>query len=315
MIKSRFSLVILLFVPIFWGYVPSMAETMESQAASVLFNRYETVFRSPADLLVGSAARRGLSQQDVNALRVPFAYLLAALGSLGKNHSAEVLARSEQALVGTRDYEAPKGLGSVRSQFCYVLILKESNRLDLRQYFSGATEVSSSVWNWSAKLGEFGEGDPRPSSLYATQIASYLLVSNNRHDLEAATLELSSPQKAYSPLQKIREWKVVSQHDYWGYRHYRHTGDVQAAGTEDVTRAAEAIIFFVDFKEKVGLLRLLSTQANDSTVRKMAAANILPPFKLLRTRMRQTSIPFISDKKTSEQMFYVMGLFGFGIYA
>jgi hypothetical protein len=49
------------------------------------------------------------------------------------------------------------------------------------------------VWTWSADLGEFGEGDPRSSSLYATQMAeSYILVSNSLEELETVSGQLTS---------------------------------------------------------------------------------------------------------------------------
>ena len=295
----------------------------ERPVASVLFERFETVFYSKSDLLSASQPYHQVSTQEANYLRFPFAYLSKGLDSAGKQISAEMLESAAAVFVGARDFQPPKGLGGVRSQRCYVVILGDHNAFQLQKYFHQAPQSSaagSPVWKWSAKLGEFGEGDPKPSSLYSTQIGqSYVLVSNDLSELQTTADRLSSSNQDALVLAGIREWDTVRQHDIWGYRRYRHSGitDPVAAGMSDVTPAAESLIFFVDADKKVGVLRLLAS--DNSTADKInsamaSARSVFPPLKTSGGGASETMIPFAGDEATSERMFMVMGLFGFGIY-
>jgi hypothetical protein len=295
----------------------------ERAAASVLFERFETVLYSKSDLLSAPQAYHQMSAQDTNYLRFPFAYLSKGLDSAGKQISAEMLESAIAVLVGARDFQPPKGLGGVRSQRCYVVILGDHNAFQLQKYFHQAPQTSaagSHVWKWSAKLGEFGEGDTKPSSLYTTQIGhSYVLVSNDLSELQTVADRLSSSNQDAPVLAGIREWESVRHHEIWGYRHYRHSGvaDPVAAGMSDVTPAAESLIFFVDVDKKVGVLRLLAS--DNSTADKInsaitSARSAFPPLKTSGGGASETMIPFAGDEATSERVFMVMGLFGFGIY-
>jgi hypothetical protein len=301
------------------GCTESMADSKQPQVALALFEQFETVFSAKTDLFSGSKGYRNLSQQDANTLRVPFANLIGALDSLPDHASVGLFASADAVLVGARDFHPPAGLGGVRSRFCYIVVL-ENSTFELRKYFSQPPIASArgmTIWNWQVKLGEFGENDPRPSSLYATQVEqSYVLVSNDLEELQTIAKRLASPGRDSPDLSGIREWASVSPNDIWGYRRYRHTGiaDRIAAGMRGVTPGAEALIFFPDFERNAGVLRLLNSPADERTAANLNATAKLPPFRSTGAGAWETLIPFSSGEKTLEWMIGAMGLFGFGLY-
>ena len=287
----------------------------ERTAASVLFGRFETVFYSKADLLSGPTSKKAAV-----AARIPFAYLEAVLNSLGNNASASIFARAETVLVGARDFRPPLGLGGARSQSCYVVVLRDRSALDLRKYIRqapAAFDNGTPVWNWLAKLGEFGEGDPRPSSLYATQIKqTYVLVCNDFDELRQIADLLSSKDDDAKTLTGIQEWTSISRHDVWGYRRYLHAPvpDRDAVGPTDVTMGTGALALFFDAGDKSGVLQLFCSPADESTASKMNGAVRMPRFRQLRVGVWESTIPLLDDGAVSEQLFDTMGLFGFAVY-
>jgi hypothetical protein len=286
----------------------------ESSANAVLLQQFETVFNSSANLLSDSRSSRSLSKRDANTLRIPFAYLIGAFDSLGSGATADVLANAEVVLVGAKDFRPPAGLGGVRSRSCYVVVLRNGNKFDFRKYFHQspvplAGEISS--WNWSAKLGEFGEGDPRASSLYAAQIAqAYVLVANDLEEFQIVAKGLASPPQSLGG----NEWASLVQHEVWGYRRYRRTeaSHITAAGMTDITSTAEALIFFLDGDKKKGVLQLLASDG--STAEKLNAKGKLPSLRPIRSGVWETTIPLTGDGTTSERIGATMWLFGFGLY-
>ena len=293
----------------------------QSVVASSLFERFETVFHASREIVSSSGAYQGLSLLESSTLRYPFGFLLGALDSLGKQAGNEILENGEGVLVGAKDFRAPAGLGQVVSQLCYVVILKSGTSFEPRTYFNDApadTAGDSQIWHWSAKLNEFGRDDPRPSSLYAAKVAqSYFLVSNNLTELKEIASRLSTPNRPLPTLSKLREWESVRQHRLWGYRRYRHTGTVNpvAAGTQEVTSGAEALIFFVDFDKKLGVIRLISSLADEGTAAKMNAKAVLPRFEPRASGIWETLTKFSGDEDSFERMVAVMYFFGFGVYA
>lgn len=310
-----------LLVLVFAGCTKGMADPKnELRAASALFGEFETVFHSKADLASGSGPYKQLLKQDADTLRVPFADLLGGLDSLGKPASAEILRSGEAVLVGAKDFRPPTGLGSVQSQFCYIIVLGTQGAPDLRKYFSGFPAGSASgnpVWQWSAPPQE---GHPTPYAFYVAQISgSYVLVSNNLDELQTVASRLISSEKSTPTLTDVRDWKLISQHDYWGYRRYRHSGVVNkdAAGVSDVTPSAEALIFFADPIQKTGVLRLLDADGGSRGKLNAAMSKAkapLPPLRPSGEGAWEAMIPFAGDQETGERMFDVMGLFGFAVY-
>jgi hypothetical protein len=302
--------------------IPGMAEsTNEGRVASALAGKFETVFYTDARLLDGTGPFHGLSKQDSDALRVPFAHLLGGLDALGEQAAREIPSSAQAVLVGVKDFRAPSGLGSVRSRFCYVLTLKDS--IEIGKYFRQAptaTFGSASVWEWSANLGEYGEADQRPSLLYVAQLAnSYVIVSNSLSDLEPLVKLLQTSEAVAADSLWAREWELVRRFPVWGYRRYRHfeVHDKLAAGTSEISSDAEALLFFADPEKKHCSIRLLSSSPDDTTAAKINEKASLPPLKPIAGAkgIWTTTIPLIGDEESYERMFVVMGLFGFAIYA
>jgi hypothetical protein len=167
-------------------------------------------------------------------------------------------------------------------------------------------------------VGEFGENDPKPSSLFATQVGrSYALVSNDLKELQVVAQRLASSDGDSEALNGIREWESVRQHEVWGYRRYRHSGivDPMAAGMADVTPGVEALMFFLDSKKKAGVLRLfLKSHADERTVAMMNSRATLPPLKPSGVGAWQTTFPLAGDENSFEHLADVVGLFGFATY-
>lgn len=84
--------------------------------------QFETVYFSDSDPLVGSSRYRQLPEQDADYLSSPFEYPHVGLESIRQNGSKEILNGAAGILVGTEDYQAPAGLGAVRSKYCYVAV-------------------------------------------------------------------------------------------------------------------------------------------------------------------------------------------------
>lgn len=297
----------------------------ESISASALLDRFETVFYAKSEIVSTSKAYDGFSQFESATFHYPFSLLPGALHSLGETAFNEIFRGSEAVLVGAKDFRAPEGsdgLGQVRSQFCYVVILKGNSGVQLSKYFSKAELPSTSaaawpVWQWSAKLNEFGRDDPRPTSLYFTEVEqSYLLVSNDLQDLQDIAGRLASSDHDVQSLSKVRDWDTITRHQFWGYRRYRHAGVINpvAAGTTGVTPGAEALTFSLDLDKRVGVIRLFSSLTDEGSAAKLNARAMLPPLKRASPGIWEAKILLSGDERSAQRMFGVMYLFGFGIY-
>jgi hypothetical protein len=316
LMKSSSKIVLMVIAFLLSGCTKSVANSTEQKrATSTLFDQFETVFYAKSDVLSASLGYKGLSKQDTNTVRAPFAYLLGGFDPLGKQVSAEILGNADAALVGVKDFrppQGPTGLGDVQSRFCYIIVLRDRNTFDLSKVADKAGVMSpaeASTWKWSVKGGE---GHPGPYTYYAMQVAhSYLLISKDRDDLQAVSAKLSASDTPLS-LSGIRDWEGLSQHEVWGYRRYRHTEmNKDAAGTLQVSPDTEALAFFVNLKQKTAVLRLFSPTA--STAQKMNETSLLSPFKVSDSGVWQTVIPLTGNQKSSDQLFVVMSWFGFGV--
>ena len=131
-------------------------------------------------------------------------------------------------------------------------------------------------------------------------------------------------------LSGIRDWLMLSQHEYWGYRRLRHDGVVEKdAGRllEFTMPGAETVIMFADIKRKTATVRVLGVHANE-IVEMTKQRNEQQRDAMKRLGMRQ---PFAApsefkatDARTLEKVFSLtgveqsegeilnsMGLFGF----
>lgn len=316
---GRLCRLFLLLAVVLSGCGQGMAKrNQESRTASALFAQFETVFYSKADLVSGSDGHGQLSAQNVRLLGAPFAYLRGGLDSLGKSTAPEILGSSQAVFVGAKDFRPPQGLGGVQSKFCYV-ILGRGSIPDLRKYFS-TTPVSytagAPVWKWFAPPQE---GHAKRYSFFMGQVqSSFILISNDLEELQTVANRLTSSDED-TGITHIPEWELLSQHDYWGYRQYRHGDavDREAAGLSDVTPSAKALMFLVDFQKKEGVLRLLASDKSTADKLNSAMRNsrvTLPPLEASNVGAWETVIPLADNERTIERMFIVMGFFGFGVY-
>src|SRR3989442_49324 len=295
---------------------PLLAETNEGRAAAVLLNDFETVFHSTTALLSDSPTdvRSGFPRE-------PFGYLLSGLDAIQTRARVSVLENSEAILVGAKAYHLPIGLGRVRSTRCYVVVLRRESALDLSRYFNKSPVASAAgsapVWIWSAQLGEFGEEDPRPSALFVAQmVQSYVLFSNDLEELLNVSGHLASVNNGARAFAGIREWNEVRQHEFWGYRKYKH-GEPRPIdrifGTDQITAKAEALIVYVDIKKETGVLRLLSSSADDATARNINATGRIIPFRPVGPKVWETVFPLAEIGAFPDSAHWVLWLVGLGV--
>jgi hypothetical protein len=293
-----------------------------TRVAEVLLDAFETVVQSNVQLLSpGAEASKQFSIAELGNLRVPFAYLQRALDSLPRPASASALAASDAVFVGAKDFRAPARLGAVRSRRCYVIVLGKGHAFDIRTHVSGASvtvAAGAPIWNWTADLQEFGEGDPKASSIYTSQIgSSYLLLSNDLGALQDVVHALTTAD-ASSAVTGVRDWAIVSGHEEWAYRRYRHTTtlDRNAAGLTNVTPTADVLMFFLNSDRKSGVLRLLASDERtaDRLNRSMEAALAWQPLQPSGPSAWETTIRFTGDDASGQRTFVIFGLFGFATF-
>jgi hypothetical protein len=288
--------------------------------ASAISRHFETVFYAQGELLTSSGRYRNLSKQDSNSLRAPFAYLLSGLAAAAPRVLQDVL-RGEEVFVGAKGFLPPEGLGSVHFQYCYVVVFDSLASIDLRIDFNQEPVASVDglpIWHWTARLGEFGEDDPKSSSFYIAQIKPYyVLVSNNLSDLRTILQQMISSD-ADSVLIPRREWEFIVGHELWGYRRYHGGSDGVSSGLSGIATDAEALIFTVGAEDQIVKLRLIASDQRPADKlnadAEMAKAK-LPDFHAAGPPgVWETEFALSGDRLTSERIFEMMGLFGLGSY-
>jgi hypothetical protein len=233
--------------------------------------------------------------------------------------------------VGGKGFIPPQGEGAAQvSHFCYIVNFGTKGRPDFQKYTAKAHKASMSgkpVWSWQVHSLE-----PRGQDItyYAAQLGdSYLPVSNDLSDLQAITKTLTSSDNPSTTLSGIRDWLMLRQHEYWGYRRVRHDGAVEkdAGRLEFTMPGAETVIMFADIKSKTATVRVLGVHANE-VVEMTKQRNERQREALKRLGMRQSfAAPAefkATDARTLEKVFSLtggeqgegeilnsMGLFGF----
>jgi len=293
----------------------------KAHAAGALAGEFETVIFAEKSLMDGFGRYRGISAREASHLRLPLANLGDAVDSLRKRTMRKLLNQSETILLGARDFQPPKRFGLVRSTWCYVVVLRNKSTLNLSTHFDtvpGAVAAGVPVWTWSASLGEYGEGDPRPSSLSAAQIeSSYVLVCNSSGDLEAVARRLTTAGDSAENVKVIRDWNILSAYTIWAYRSLNHPRLAGKPGylAEYATAGAEALIFCVDPEKKSATLMLfLSVPKDERTPAAIDAKYRLPKLQTTALGRWETKIPFRDDEESNERLFIIMGMFGFATF-
>lgn len=294
----------------------------EVHASMVLFDRFETVFRASSDLLSNYPSGFGkFSDKEANLFRAPYWYFMQGMGALGMEVRREVLKMSSAVLVGAKDFRGPNGLGPIRFQSCYVLVLPDISQMDIgkhlpsthRQVYSGTV-----VYDWTANIREFGDDEPEKSThFFASQIEKqFLLVCNNFEELRATTGALVSSQSDETAFKgRIPEWDSVTEHSLWGYRRYRHNNvaDKMAAGMSDIGPDVDALVFLVNLEKRVCTVKLASSEVYGTTPEKLNSLNFIPRFRPVARRLWRSSYTFF-DEYTQERTLFMMDLLGFGSY-
>jgi hypothetical protein len=302
---------------------------LQARAASSLAEQFESVVYSKPEFVSAWDTNNPLPKDPAANLRNPFRYLWSALDSLPAKAASALLANSEAVLMGAKNFRAPTGLGDVRSQRCYVVVLKSGNSFDLQNHTHTAGMTSPSglrIWNWSATLGEFGDGLPdkfevrdQLSTLYATQIKqSYLLVSNDLKVLEALAQRLTSSNGNSQGVVGFHDWGELLQHEMWGYRRYRlsDTHNKMAAGVEDVPARADGLVFFLEAQHQIVAVRLiLKDPSAESAAAAMYSRYQLPSPTPAGEGVWETRIRLSDTKESFAQTFGIIGLFGFAVYS
>lgn len=294
-------------------------ESSRDHVAAVLFKNFETVVHSSPALISETRPESVTSYE-----RVPFNYMLAGLKALDKRAVPTILAHSEEIFVGSKDFLPPDGLGMTRSTRCYVIVLRKGESFDFSKYFKTTSTPASSIWNWSAAIGEFGDSRDsylRTSFLFSTQIAqSYILICNSRDVLEQVSRGMASVSDE-EVLRGIYRWDDVRTHEFWCYRHYANNKPqfidrLIFRGTNQIAEAKEdeAFFLFVDMKKRKGLLRISSRTANDHTARNINAIGKIPPLKLAGPMLWETEFPLDEVGPFPESAYTVLWLFGWGVF-
>jgi hypothetical protein len=281
----------------------------EARGRSALGGRFETVFRSKADLLAAHGGFGKVRGDAVGSLQLPFANLIASV-------KPGILRAALSVMVGAKDFRSPVGLGAVGSTWCYLVVPRSRDDV-LARYIDGRKVDSSAgrvIWSWSRRLGEYGEGDPRASVLYAVESpGKYLLVSNDESELLALDAALGRPA-ASGGSDPLTQWQMAVGQDYWGYRRYRNVGvaDRSAAGLLDVAPTAETLGFVARTGTGHGIVRFSSTSPDDRTIERMAPRILT--FRRTDRLSWEADVSLSGDARSVEQLFAVIGLLGFGIY-
>jgi hypothetical protein len=306
----------------------------ESHAEAVLFSEFETVFHSEADMvprcgahventkLSGRSAFMQLTSHNIDVLCIPFGYAADGLNQLVKGGAAEILKDGHTIVAGAKDFRPPHGLGMVSPQFCYVIVFGERGVPKLSEYLAPTSTIASAgavIWKWKSLPNSKKYPTDLEVTFFATEIGPrYLVISNNISELQTVAQKLISPDDPVRIVSEHLDWKIVSPHEYWGYRRYRHDG-VEYENAAEVTPSARALSFFVDLEKKVGIVRLFADDG--STAAKWNATfstdnqeYALPPFKRLSAKVWQTEIPLTSDERvTLSRLFLIVELLGFNI--
>jgi len=306
----------------------------ESHAESVLISEFETVFHWEADMVPrcaaggenarvsGRSAFTQLTGHNIDVLCIPFGYAADSLNLLVKGGAAEILQDGQTIVAGAKDFRPTHGLGMVSLEFCYVVVFGERGAPKLSGYFASTSTITSAgavIWKWKSLPNSKKYPMDLEVTFFATEISPrYLLISNSIGELQTVAQKLISPDDPVWISSEQLDWKIVSTHEYWGYRRYRHDG-VEYESAAEVTPSARALNFFVDLEKEAGILRLVADDGSTAAKwnAKFSTDNPeygLPPLKRLSAKVWQTEIPLASDERvTLGRLFLIVQLFGFSI--
>jgi hypothetical protein len=315
LIRMRCSMFALMALSLF-GLGTGHAQTdSEKRAATVLFERFETVAYARTDISGDSTPSGHTYGDSEDNLKLPFMELIGAIRALGPSTALDLKSRYSSVLVGAKDFVPPTRIGAVGSHKCYIGILKDGVQSNAERDFSGVpneTIEGTRVWTWTVPPSD---DESAPSTYYAARLEGpYLLMTNNRQDLEDVAKALTSTEGAKPDSIKVFSWETLRSHQYWVYRSLRRTGVISpyASGIGNLGANVIAMAFFADVDKRQAYIRVLTSDRSMKTVPKVlpdAELNLLQPEGPGIWRAR---IHLSKDALGYKTLFQVFYSFGFG---
>jgi hypothetical protein len=141
----------------------------------------------------------------------------------------------------------------------------------------------------------------------------YLVVSDNQHDCQMVTSELSQPDLT-PPAPEGLDTAAFAKSRLFGYRRYKHGAENRdSAGMSVISEDATGLEFSFDGKAPRAELDLVGR--NSQTADRINEARLLPALRMSSPGRWSTTIRLDRDSDTVEELFAVLSLFGFGVYA
>jgi hypothetical protein len=287
------------------------------EVLGVLSGQFETVFAADAGLAEGVETPHDVPHDVARALSAPFAVVRYGIGSLGAPYASRIWHDTSWVLIGATDFQLPPGEssgGDVRSRSTAVFLLKHSGAL--MSFAGGLSPVlkrtsDGTAWTWTSPPSE---GHPTPFAFVAMEIRGpYLVVSDNQHDCQMVTAELAETNLT-PPAPEGLDAAAFAKSRLFGYRRYKH-GDANhdSAGLSVISEDATGLEFSFDGKAPRAELDLVGR--NSQTADRINGARLLPALRMSSPGRWTTTIRLDRDSDSLEEMFAVLSLFGFGVYA
>jgi hypothetical protein len=282
----------------------------EIAITSRLLERFESAFVADPSFVLRDG-QTALS--DITVLGSPFALLFGAFEALKPGLALESTKAASRFFVGARNFTPPRGLGTVRSERCYVIVFRDKKAIDLSKYAvkpNGAVNEHN-LLTWTATLHEYGEAEPKPTVMHAFHSGSFLTVCNDRPSAEFLARDNFKPSSDRTLLVDER----VMQAPLWAYRRYDRTTSpgLDSAGAAEIAQDAKALSLVVG--QSLAEVTLTATTVSDAgtTAERLNATGKLPTLRRERPGTWTTVIRFSGDEQSLERALVLLYLFGFGI--
>jgi hypothetical protein len=298
----------------------------EASAASVLYNRFETVFFTrfhkldPRKLL---NVRNKVSGENASTLLNPFEYALGAVNGQRIGAADKLLDDSEAVLVGAKDFRylgGKKEPWHALSTSCYVFVFGERKQ-ELHRFLGENAPLNVDglpVWSWQAQMGRSGPLDGSPVTVFASKIGdTYLLLSNNLGELKQVAAGLAARGTETERSEKLPDWPRLSKSEEWAV--WRNTGirgpDDEFPFFETFTNVQE-FIYTVDLRGGTSMFKLISNDKRDAErfdglERQQPMASTWPSLQPCGDGAWCGELRLSKEQKTEDTLISILGYFGF----
>jgi hypothetical protein len=296
--------------------LPGYAEpTVETRMASTLFAQFETVAYTTTGALSSSSNTLTTHVDSEDYLRVPFLEFIDGLNAMGRTRVDEFKKGYGALIVGAKNFVPPGGIGTVRSEKCYIGVPLGGTRSAMGASFSQAPRETIGVdqaWVWTIPASE---ENPQQRTFYAAQLpGSIFLMCNNQQDFEIVEKSLSSEIASIPSHINALGWETFSTYNYWVYRSVRRMsgGNPSLSGLVQLTPYVTSVAFFADIDKRVGFIRVFSSGTQMNTAPDVLPVSQRQLFKLDTSGVWRAEIPLAKDEESFDSLFYVFTAFGFG---